>query len=126
MSEPQRSQRSLVLALCAALFLIGCSRFGSGSQVASGALQVNGANSDGGEFILTVVDTAHLVTDGQSLPRPGDLPDRGVTVDADGRGILVWWPGQPCEDHPVITVRAAYDAIAVQVDNGPLREACVR
>jgi hypothetical protein len=88
-------------------------------------LQVSGTNSDGGEFELTVVDAARVVTGAQSLSRPGGLSDQGVKLNADSRGVLVWWPGLPCEDRPTIAVSSNSDTVTIEIDNGPSRgEVC--
>ena len=128
MSETRRWGRLggrflILLPLLAALLLVaGCARFGPGSPPASNSLQVAGTSSEGTQFELTVVDPDSLVTGGQTLSRPGGTSDRGVQLDADGQGVLVWWPGLLCEEHPLITLSSEADTLKIKLENGPRNE----
>lgn len=114
-------RRRLAGTLLLAIALVAsCSS--SGSPAPSTSLRLDGTDSDGGQFELTVVAPAGLVTGGQSLPRPPDSSDVGYALDADGRGLVVWWLGLPCQDRPVIILSDATDAVTIQVENGPRRQ----
>jgi hypothetical protein len=103
-------------ALLACLFLVtACGQLPG----QSGPLQITGTDSDGGQFELTIIGPADLVTAAQSLTRPGGLSDEGVQLDADGRGALIWWSGVPCENHPSIEVSGASATVRIDIDRGP-------
>lgn len=103
-----------VLLACL-LALAACTGF----QGQAHRLQVTGTDRDGGELVLTVIGPADLVTGARSVSRLGGLSDEGVQLNAEGSGVMVWWPGAPCEDHPSIEVNGTSDTVSVEVDNGP-------
>jgi hypothetical protein len=89
--------------------------------VAACAGTVEGTNTIGQAFELTIVDPQGLVRTASNLQPDGDptaLPDLPVQALDDPNAVSVTWSGRPCQRRPTLTVSVA-DPLTIELNLGP-------
>lgn len=89
---------------------------------------VDGTNTSGQAFQLTIVDPQGLVLSASSLtPEEESLGDTGDGIHplADPNSIWVTWIGPPCEPRPNLEIsQAEGDPLTIELDRGPRESPC--